>query len=95
MVSEARKKALLDAFAFTGEHAIGQSGLTLWIFTRGDREYSLWLLREGGVEVNRRSPDRQFRAYDHVALGRLLFDSLPPEEIAWVTAQRLLKTRQS
>lgn len=94
MVSEARKKALADAIKFTGEHAVSATGLALWLFNRGDRQYDLWLNRDGTVEANRTFRS-SFDPYNHRSLGRLLFDSLPPEEVAWVTAHRLLKTSQS
>lgn len=88
MVSEARKKALLDAFEYLDHKGIAPS-FTGWTFGRNNYRYHLWLHREGYFEVNRNQGCFELGTYNHRSLGRLLATKLPPDEMARATLYRL------
>lgn len=88
MVSEARKKALADAFEYRQPKPFDANFLG-WTFYRGRTRYHLWLHREGYFEANRGQLEPLVGNYDHLSLGRLLATRLPPDQVARATQCRL------
>lgn len=88
MVSEARKKALADAFEYTKPKGFDPSFLG-WTFYRNGIRFHLWLHSEGYFEANRGELTPMIDNYNHLSLGRLLATKLPPDEMARATLYRL------
>lgn len=88
MVSEARKKALLDAFEYI-DHKGNSTSFIGWTFVRNGFRFHLWLHEEGCFEVNRSVGYFHLGSYNHHSLGRLLATKLPPDEMARATLYRL------
>lgn len=88
MVSEARKKALADAFEYRQPKPFDATFLG-WTFYRNGIRFHLWLHSEGYFEANRGELDVFSGNYNHPSLGRLLATKLPPEQMARATLYRL------